>query len=152
MDQSVVESINVGILAPGSAEALGTIAAFDYYLDIGSHSPGYFRTDDEDSPGVANWYDRQEWVVVDLRTASALVKMNKMAKAKTILEWVTDQARHNYNLIGELLSDGTYQSGSEDDRWQAGSDNGGDYQGAIPMCGFGPGAYILAISDYYGAN
>jgi GH15 family glucan-1,4-alpha-glucosidase len=152
MDQSVVEAINVGVITPDSSEAAGTIAAFDHYLSMESHSPGYFRTDDEDSPGVPNWYDRQEWVVVDLRTASALVKMNEMAKAKTILDWITDQARNNYNLIGELLSDGVYQPGSEDDRWDANNDNGGDYQGAIPMCGFGPGAYILGINDYYSSN
>ncbi len=87
--------------------------------------------------------------MVDLRAASALVRMGQVNRARTLVNWITDQARHNAEVIPELLSDGIYQAGSEDDRWQAGMDIGGDFQGAIPMCGFGPGAWILAVHDLY---
>ncbi len=143
LDQAVVEAINLGVVHPGSREAFGTLAAFDRHLRIGSHSPGYFRNDDP------TWYDRQEWVVIDLRTVAALARMGQLGKARTLLDWITAQATANFDLIGELLSDGVYDPGSEDDRWRANGDPGGDYQGAIPMGGFGPGAYILALRALY---
>ena len=143
LDLAVVEAIVHGVVAPGSVEAFGTVAAFDEYLRIGAHSPGYMRNDDP------TWYDQQEWVVMDLRTVSALVQMGQTNAARTLLDWVTGQARANFDLIGELLSDGTYQPGGEDERWEPGQDAGGDYQGATPMCGFGPGAYITALHDLY---
>lgn len=146
LDVASVEAINVGVVAPGSREAFGTIAAFDAYLRIGAHSPGYRRNDDP------TWYDNQEWVVVDLRTVSALAAMRQLGKARTLLDWITGQAAANSNLIAELLSDGVYAAGSEDDRWQPGQDVGGDYQGAIPMTGFGPGAYLLALTDVLAAE
>lgn len=128
MDLAVVEAINTGLAPPGSDLARGTIAAFDNALSMeGEFSPGYFRNDD------GAHYDRQEWVVIDLRLASALAKMGEYKDAKTLLRWVTNQAEHNFNLVSELYS--------EED---------GGYAGAIPMCGFGPGAYILALHDFYG--
>lgn len=127
MDLAVVEAFNTGLADPRGSLASGTLAAFDQYLRVGSHSPGFFRNDD------GTWYDQQEWVVIDLRVAAALVRMGETTRAKQLLDWVTDQARTNYNLIGELLT----------------ADKG-DYDGAIPMCGFGPGAWILAVHDYYG--
>jgi GH15 family glucan-1,4-alpha-glucosidase len=144
LDVSVVEAIAGGVVHPGSRLAFGTFAALDAWLRIGPHSPGYFRTDDP------TWYDGQEWVVVDLRAASALARMGQRGRARTLFEWVRSQATHNYGLIGELYSDGVYQPGSEDERWMAGSDLGGSYQGAVPMCGFGPGAFILAAHDLFG--
>jgi hypothetical protein len=42
------------------------------------------------------------------------------------MDHVTAWSRANYNGIGELL------------------DEKGDFQGPFPMCGFGPGAYVLA--------
>ncbi len=146
LDVSVIEAVNFGVVPPGDPLAFGTLAAFDAYLAMGPHSPGFRRTDD------GTWYDAQEWVVVDLRLASALTRMGQLGRARTLLDWVTGQAHANGLIIGELLSDGVYQPGSEDERWQPGTDAGGDYQGAIPMCGFGPGAWILAVSDLYAAT
>lgn len=143
LDLSVVEAVNTGVMAPGSPEAFGTLAAFRTYLGIGPHSPGFVRTDDP------TWYDAQEWVVADLRVVSAMTRMGQHNGARTLLDWITAQARANFDLIGELLSDGVYQPGSEDDRWNKGTDAGADYQGAVPMCGFGPGAWILALHDVH---
>ena len=84
---------------------------------------------------------------MDLRAAVALNRMGQRNRAKTLANWITDLAMDNHGLIAELLSDGVYQAGSEDDLWSPGQDGGGDYQGAIPMCGFGPGAYLLLLEE-----
>jgi len=139
LDTAVVEAIALGLVPAGGPEAFGTFAALDAHLRVGSHSPGYRRNDDP------TWYDTQEWVVMDLRAAVALERMGQIGRAETLLAWVTDLATLNHGLIPELLSDGVYQPGSEDEAWQPGLDAGADYQGAIPMCGFGPGAYLLAL-------
>jgi len=129
MDQAVVEAINTGLLAEHPEIAAGTLAAFDAFLAIGPHSPGYFRNDD------GTVYDEAEWVMIDLRTASARIAMADLTRGKDVLDWVTDQARHNYGLIPELFGrvDGSYNSNT-------------------PMCGFGPGAYLMAIEEYYRAS
>lgn len=124
MDQAVVEAINTGLLDAHPEIAAGTIAAFDAYLAIGGHSPGYFRNDD------GTVYDQAEWVMIDLRTASAMLAIGQTERAHQILDWVTDQARHNYGLIPELF-------GRAD----------GDYNSNTPMCGFGPGAYLMALEE-----
>jgi GH15 family glucan-1,4-alpha-glucosidase len=126
MDQAVVEAINTGLLADAPEVVQGTLAAFDHYLAIGPHSPGYFRNDD------GTVYDQAEWVMIDLRTASALLVAGERARSKALLDWVTDQARHNYGLIPELYGPGD-----------------GDYNANTPMCGFGPGAYVMALSEYF---
>jgi GH15 family glucan-1,4-alpha-glucosidase len=95
-------------------------------------SPGFLRSDDGRSYPVNNWYDLQEWVVIDLRVAAALVRMNRAADARVLLDWVDAQAAANMNLISEL-----YDAVSS------------DYQGAVPMVGFGAGAWILGTYDYY---
>ena len=87
---------------------------------------------------------------MDLRAASALHRMGQKGRAATLANWITGQAIENHGLIAELLSDGTYQAGSEDEWFSPGMDTGGDYQGAIPMCGFGPGAYLLMLDTVYG--
>ncbi|OGU50130.1 MAG: hypothetical protein A2315_15385 [Ignavibacteria bacterium RIFOXYB2_FULL_35_12] len=78
-------------------------------------------------------YDISEWVMIDLRTASAHIKFGQKEKAKKLIDWVTDHAKYNFNLIPELI-DYTKET----------------YDGAIPMVGFGAGAYIKTLNDYYG--
>ena len=68
--------------------------------------------------------------MIDLRIASALKRMGRQKEAQKIIDWVVAQSSLNYNLIAELYSEETT-----------------DYQGATPMCGFGAGAYILALTD-----
>jgi GH15 family glucan-1,4-alpha-glucosidase len=122
VDQAVVEAINFGVLDGRRDVADGTLAAFDRWLAVGPHSPGYIRNDD------GTTYDRQEWVMIDLRTAAALARHGDATRAKRIVEWVVDQARLNHWLIPELYDRAT-----------------GDYQANTPMTGFGPGAFVLAV-------
>lgn len=154
-DGSVIEIIDQGVVRPESALARGTLGALQGNLAMASGSPGFLRNDD--GTGTTNpypWYDDQEWVVIDLRMAVALDRVGEAtgdpvleSNAEEIVDWITDQARVNYDLIGELLSDGLYTVEDEADHHNPGADGGGEIQGAVPMCGFGPGAYLLALEE-----
>ena len=152
-DASVIELVNLGVFRPDSALAKGTLRGLMDNLAMDNGSPGFLRNDD--GAGTSNpypWYDDQEWVVIDLRMASAMAEMGEAlgdpvltANAETLVDWITIQARANADLIGELLSDGIYSAEDDHDHTHLGTDGGYEAQGSVPMCGFGPGAYILAL-------
>ncbi len=121
LDAGAVEGINFDLVSDDVARA--TLRVFDRYLKM-KRTPGYARNDD----GAE--YDRQEWVVIDLRIASAFARLGERSRYEELIDWVTAQSARNFNLIGELYSV-----------------EKADYSGAIPMCGFGPGAYITALND-----
>jgi GH15 family glucan-1,4-alpha-glucosidase len=80
--------------------------------------------------GGGDWYDTSEWIMLDLRAASAYHRFARVQAARELLGWVTDQASLNYNLIPELFDRKT-----------------GRYAGAVPMVGFGAGVYIVTLGD-----
>jgi hypothetical protein len=139
-DASTIEVVNWGLLDLANAKdfdvALATIRAFDQHLAM-PDSPGYKRTTD---PG---WYEEQEWVVLDLRVASALLAMARSpeadrrglmdeltARADTLIDWVIGHVSKNGGVVPELLGKRTRK-----------------FEGAIPMVGYGPGALMLALRD-----
>lgn len=130
LDGSVADAIIWDVVAPDSPAARGTVVALERLRAFGLLSPGYLRNDDARSYGPDNWYDRQEWVFIDLRMASALARMGRAKDARRLLDWVTAQSRANFDLIAELYDEAS-----------------ADYRGAVPMVGFGAGAYILASFD-----
>ncbi|CUS93317.1 hypothetical protein [Candidatus Kryptonium thompsonii] len=122
-DASVVEAINFDLIPANSEIALKTIEAIKKNLKIKNRF-GFFRVNNGD------WYDRQEWIFIDLRVAVAMKKSGFKKEAKQILDWITSQSNLNYNLIAELYDE--FNS---------------DYQGQYPMVGFGAGAYILGLLE-----
>jgi GH15 family glucan-1,4-alpha-glucosidase len=122
-DASVVEAINFGLIPPNDKIARNTIEAIKKNLKI-KNRPGFFRVNNGD------WYDRQEWVFIDLRVAVAMNKVGLKKEAQQILKWITEQSNLNFNLIAELYDE-----------------LNSDYQGQYPMVGFGAGAYILALIE-----
>ncbi|KHD37119.1 glucoamylase [Clostridium acetobutylicum] len=125
-DAAVVEAINFGLVNPKDPLASGIIDSFNSTLRMKSGSPGYMRNQDGGD------YDSNEWAFVDLRVATALKNMGKDKESKVLIDWLTDQAHANFDLIPELLTR-----------------NNSDYFGSIPMAGFGSGSYILSINNYY---
>ncbi len=77
-------------------------------------------------------YDSAEWVFLDLRIASAMSAFGLKSKARSLIRWVTSKSARNHNLIPERYGAAT-----------------AEYEGAVPMAGFGAGAYLLALADYY---
>jgi len=122
-DASVVEAINFDLIPANSEIARKTIEAIKKNLKIKNRF-GFFRVNNGD------WYDRQEWIFIDLRVAVAMKKSGFKKEAKQILDWITSQSNLNYNLIAELYDE--FNS---------------DYQGQYPMVGFGAGAYILGLLE-----
>lgn len=97
-------------------------------------SGGYMRNDD----GLSS-YDSNEWVMIDLRAQSALRKAGRTGAADSVLAWVTAQGNANYDLLPELFN--TFAADGPID----------GFTGAVPMVGFGAGAYVLALLDRAGA-
>ena len=119
LDAAAIEVINWGLVDPDSPLADATIAALSP-LRIAPER-GYFRNDD------GGWYDRQEWVFVNLRVAAALRSMGRVAEADALVDWVVQQSRANYDMIAELYTE-----------------EEAAYAGAVPMAGYGAGALALA--------
>lgn len=87
---------------------------------------GYIRFNSEDS------YENQEWPFASMRVAIAQNKFGYPEKAKQLINRITEFAQQNYNQIPEIITNEEQQ-----------------YSGAIPMVGYGSGAYVLTILDYY---
>jgi hypothetical protein len=122
LDAAAIEAINWGLVEPDSAVAVATISALEA-LRV-APGRGYARNDD------GGWYDRQEWVFVNLRVAAALRRMGRTNDAKVLVDWVVAQARANHDMIAELYTEDTAA-----------------YEGAVPMAGYGAGALALAHLD-----
>lgn len=119
-DAAVIEAVNFGLVAPTSAASRATLALIEG-LRV-APDRGFRRNDDGD------WYDRQEWAFIDLRVATALFAAERAAEGGALLDRITTAAAENAGLIPELFDEVT-----------------GAYAGAVPMAGFGAGAYLLAL-------
>lgn len=100
---------------------------YDYNLR-GAHDPskGYIRFNSDDS------YENQEWPFAGLRVAVAEIQQGDRSKAKQQIDRITSIAARNGNQIPEIIS-------LELQR----------YRGSIPMVGYGAGAYLIALMEYY---
>jgi GH15 family glucan-1,4-alpha-glucosidase len=105
------------------------LRVYEKHLRIRGRQRGFIRVNGGDG------YDSAEWVFLDLRIASAMCGSGLKQRARSLIRWVTDQSARNHNLIAELYGAGTPE-----------------YEGAVPMAGFGAGAYLLALADFYGGN
>lgn len=84
------------------------------------------------------WYEREEFLFVDLSFAELERRLGRKAEADAMLQRITDKAAADHNIIPEMyvalpckLFPGKI----------------GDPTGAIPMVGYGAGAYILHLLE-----
>jgi GH15 family glucan-1,4-alpha-glucosidase len=124
-DASSFEAFGLGLIQDRALFTTHRIV-YENRLRIPRERRGFRRVNGGDA------YDRAEWIFLDMRIASALSMFGERTRARRLIGWVTAQSRHNHNLIAELYGEKTSA-----------------YEGAVPMVGFGAGAYLLAISDYY---
>ena len=87
------------------------------------------------------WYERQEFLFVDLALAQLDRRLGRDAQADAMLARIVDKAAADHNIIPEMyvavpckLFPGKI----------------GDPTGALPMVGYGAGAYILHLLDREG--
>jgi GH15 family glucan-1,4-alpha-glucosidase len=121
LDGSVVEAINFELIPKEISK--NTLEAIEKELKPDNRE-GYIRNLD------GGWYDSQEWVIINLRTASAYKKLANTSKANKIVERIITKALNNFYMIPELLESKT-----------------DSYKGAIPMLGFGAGALVIYLSE-----
>jgi len=124
VDAAVIEAFNWNVMDPKGDAAAATVDVLLNDLAV-PNGMGLQRNDD------GGWYDSSEWILIDLRVSRALRALGgatAVARADLLLDWVTAQARANMGLIAELHTR-----------------EGADYDGAVPMVGFGAGAYLLEI-------
>jgi GH15 family glucan-1,4-alpha-glucosidase len=84
------------------------------------------------------WYERQEFLFVDLAVAELLRNLGRKTEGDAMLKRITNKAAADHNIIPEMyvalpckLFPGKI----------------GDPTGAIPMVGYGAGAYILHLLE-----
>jgi len=125
-DGGTVEAFTLGVV-DDPALRRAHLEAYAKVLRTFGPGRGYSRINKGD------WYDTTEWVFLDLRFASALKAAGDAQGARALLDWVTGQAARNHNLLPELYDIEPPL-----------------YAGAVPMVGFGAGAYALTLWDLYG--
>ena len=146
IDASTVEAFNFGLFEPDSEIASKTLQAYKRELgNLISGSPGFKRTNKKCEPGIhascvgtfggvkANEYDIKEWIMVDFRILNFLRKRSDESSkkdAEKLYNWILTQSEYNYFQIAELYDEQTAL-----------------YKGAVPMCGFGPGAYLIDLYE-----
>ncbi len=89
-------------------------------------SNGYCRFNSNDS------YENQEWPFAGLRVSVAQLQAGNRKEAKKYIDRITSFISRNNNQVPEILSNDMSL-----------------YRGAIPMVGYGSGAYVLALLKYY---
>ena len=128
LDASVVEAINFGIFGPDSTISKSTLNILKNLKTAGG---GYKRNDDGD------WYDRQEWLFIDLRIADAYKRAGDSIQSQNLIDRAKEYTTTNNSQFPELITE-----------------DGKSVTGAIPMIGFGAASYILANIDtgFIGCN
>jgi hypothetical protein len=84
------------------------------------------------------WYEQEEFLFVDLALAELYRRLGRTSEADAMLQRIVDKSARDHNIIPEMyvavpceLFPGKI----------------GDPTGAIPMVGYGPGAYVLHLLD-----
>jgi MYXO-CTERM domain-containing protein len=122
LDAAAIEAAGFGLVDPKGKATSATLASMRQKL-VPASGRGFMRNDD------GGWYDSQEWVFVDLRSA-AVMNAAGDAEGAELVDWITAQGTENFGLISELHDAAT-----------------ADYAGEMPMVGFGAGAYALALQS-----
>jgi hypothetical protein len=120
LDAAVVEAFLFDVISTDDPVAGATFDELE--AQLGLSTGGLKRNDDSD------WYDAQEWVMIDLRMSALAFLLGRTARGQELLDRITTLADANLGLFPELF--------------EAGTDTAA---GAIPMAGFGAGAYLLAL-------
>jgi GH15 family glucan-1,4-alpha-glucosidase len=105
-------------------------------LNVASGGYRRVRSNYTDPAIFEYWYERQEFLFVDLSLAELYRRVGRNAEADAILKRIVSRAAADHNLIPEMyvalpcqLFPGKL----------------GDPTGALPIVGYGSGAYILHV-------
>ena len=148
-DAGSLEIFACGLLPDAEKLFETNMDEYDPVLRIEGEIPGYIRMRSDDI------YENQEWVFINLRMACAFNRYGKPEVARQIINRMTRLAAQNNHQLPEMLTYinlwkkpvATY---NDSEAWcYCIRDKNGQYAGAIPMAGYGAGAYIIALFEYY---
>ncbi len=120
--------VSSGVIAATAARMPALAASSGGYLRV--------RSNYTDPKIFEYWYERQEFVFTDLALAGAYLRLGQSDKAASLLRRITERAEADHDIIPEL-----YVSLPCD----LFPGRVGDPSGAIPMVGYGAGAYVLHL-------
>jgi GH15 family glucan-1,4-alpha-glucosidase len=136
IDGALLAIINFGVVTDPSV-VRNTLERMEL-LKVASGGYRRVRSTYTDPAIFEYWYERQEFLFVDLSLAEVYRRAGRAAEADAILKRIVDKAAIDHNIIPEMyvavpckLFPGEV----------------GDPTGAIPMVGYGAGAYILHVLE-----
>jgi GH15 family glucan-1,4-alpha-glucosidase len=134
IDGALLTIINFG-LVNDPAVVRDTVQRMDL-LKVSSGGYRRVRSTYTDPAIYEYWYERQEFVFVDFSLAEVYRRMGRNDEAAAILKRIVDKSAADHNIVPEMyvaLPCKLFPG------------NIGDPTGAIPMVGYGAGAYILDL-------
>ncbi|MEO8547574.1 MAG: glycoside hydrolase family 15 protein [Sphingomicrobium sp.] len=136
VDGALIPVINFGVVRDPKV-IRDTVARMEL-LKVASGGYRRVRSTYTDPAIFEYWYERQEFLFVDLALAELERRLGRKVEAEAMLERIVDKAAADHNIIPEMyvavpckLFPGKI----------------GDPTGALPMVGYGAGAYILHILE-----
>jgi GH15 family glucan-1,4-alpha-glucosidase len=136
IDGALLPIVNFGIVSDGAVIA-DTVDRMEQ-LKVASGGYRRVRSTYTDPAIFEYWYERQEFLFVDLALAELYRRLGRKAEADAMLSRIVDKAAADHNIIPEMyvalpckLFPGRI----------------GDSTGALPMVGYGAGAYILHLIE-----
>jgi hypothetical protein len=136
IDGALLPIINFGLLRD-PAVIRDTVARMEL-LKVASGGYRRVRSNYTDPAIFEYWYERQEFLFVDFALSELLRRLGRTGEADTMLARIVDKAAADHNIIPEMyvalpckLFPGAI----------------GDPTGALPMVGYGPGAFVLNLIE-----
>ena len=136
IDGALIPIINFGLVRD-PAVVRDTVERMEL-LKVASGGYRRVRSNYTDPKIFEYWYERQEFLFVDLNLAELYRRIGRKAEGDAMLSRIVDKAAADHNIIPEM-----YVSLP----CQLFPGKIGDPTGAMPMVGYGPGAFILHLLD-----
>ncbi len=134
IDGAVLSAINFGVVTD-PAVIRGTV---DQMARLQVASGGYRRVHSiiEDPKIYEYWYERQEFLFVDISLAEVYLRLGQPGKAAPLIATIVDKAAKDHDHVPEMyvsVVNPLFKGAI------------GEPTGAIPMVGYGAGAYISYV-------
>ena len=136
IDGALLPIINFGVV--GDPQAISDTIDRMELLKVASGGYRRVRGTYADPKIFEYWYEQQEFLFVDFHLAELYRRMGRSAEADAMLQRIVDKSAADHNIVPEMyvavpcaLFPGKI----------------GDPTGAIPMVGYGAGAYVLHLLE-----
>lgn len=136
IDGALLAVINLGLVS--DTTTIASTADRMALLKVASGGYKRVRSTYTDPKVYEYWYERQEFIFVDLQLAEVYRRLGRHADADAMLTRIVEKAAGDHYFVPEMLV-------AEDCALFHGAL--GDPTGAIPMVGYGAGAYVLHVLE-----